>query len=100
MEDYCTKRTSPMYHGLIEHQLGGAVSRVDREATAFNHRDIQYSFMTLGVCTGPAEVERCARWAREFCSNLGALQILIPSTRPNTPQNYDGRHFGPLLPLV
>jgi hypothetical protein len=63
---YCVKRPTPMSHGLIEHQLGGAVSRVDRDATAFNHRDVQYSFMSIGACTGPAEIEGCAGWAREF----------------------------------
>jgi hypothetical protein len=63
---YCSKRPSPMCHGLIEHQLGGAVSRVDREATAFNHRDVQYSFTSIGLCTAPAEAESCTRWAREF----------------------------------
>jgi FAD/FMN-containing dehydrogenase len=63
---YCAQRPSPICHGLIEHTLGGAVSRVDREATAFNHRDVQYSFMSLGVCTDPAEAEKCVRWAREF----------------------------------
>ena len=63
---YCANRPSPMCHGLIEHQLGGAVGRVNREVTAFNHRDVQYSFMSLGVCTDPTEAERCVRWAREF----------------------------------
>src|ERR1700730_6888864 len=62
---YCSKRPSPMCHGLIEHQLGGAVSRVDREATAFNHRDVQYSFTSIGLCTSPAEAESCTRWAGE-----------------------------------
>ncbi len=66
MAAYCAKRPSPMCHGLIEHQLGGAVSRVDREATAFNHRDVQYSFMSIGECATPAEAASCARWAREF----------------------------------
>ena len=66
MVAYCAKRPSPMCHGLIEHQLGGAVSRADREATAFAHRDVEYSFMALGVCSEPAEAEQCARWAREF----------------------------------
>jgi hypothetical protein len=63
---YCAQRPSPLCHMLIEHTLGGAVSRVDREATAFNHRDVQYTFMSLGVCTDPAEAEQCVRWAREF----------------------------------
>jgi FAD/FMN-containing dehydrogenase len=63
---YCAQRPSPICHGLIEHTLGGAVSRIDRDATAFHHRDVQYSFMSLGVCTDPAEAEKCGRWAREF----------------------------------
>jgi hypothetical protein len=65
MVAYCAKRPSPMCHAVIEHTLGGAVSRIDRDATAFNHRDVPYSFISLGVCTDPAEVETCVRWARE-----------------------------------
>jgi len=42
------------------------VSRVDRKATAFNHRDVQYSFMSLGVCPDPAEAEKMIRWTRGF----------------------------------
>jgi len=63
---YCAKRPSPICHGLIEHQLGGAVKRIDREATAFGQRDAEYSFMSLGVCGEAAEAEKCTRWAREF----------------------------------
>jgi FAD/FMN-containing dehydrogenase len=66
MVAYCSDRPSPMCHGLIEQQLGGAVSRVDRQATAFNHRDALYSFMSLAVWTDPTEADTCIRWAREF----------------------------------
>src|SRR6266852_1925000 len=66
MVAYCAKRPSPMCHGLIEHQLGGAVRRVDREATAFGQRDAEYSFMSLGVCAEASEAEKCTRWAWEF----------------------------------
>jgi FAD/FMN-containing dehydrogenase len=66
MVAYCAKRPTPMCHGLIEHQLGGAVRRVDQEATAFGQRDAEYSFMSLGVCADAAEAEKCTRWAREF----------------------------------
>jgi hypothetical protein len=55
-----------MCHGLIEHQLGGAVSRVGRDETAFNHRDLEYSFMSIGQCADAGEAEACIRWAREF----------------------------------
>ncbi len=82
---YCANRPSPMCHGLIEHQLGGAVSRVDREETAFNHRNVQYSFMSIGQCSDPAEGESCIRWAREF---WGAMQ---PYSTGGVYVNYLGR---------
>jgi FAD/FMN-containing dehydrogenase len=66
MVAYCAERPTPMCHGLIEHQLGGAVGRVDRNATAFAHRDVEYSFLSLGVCLDPSETANCVRWAREF----------------------------------
>ena len=66
MVSYCAHRPSPICHLVIEHTLGGAVSRLDREATAFHHRDVQYSFISLGMCTDPAEAEQCVRWARAF----------------------------------
>lgn len=85
MLDFCSRRPSPMCHGLIEHQLGGAVSRADRDATAFAHRDVEYSFMALGVCATPGEVEKCSQWAREF---WGAMQ---PSSTGAVYVNYLGR---------
>src|SRR5438067_4645470 len=63
---FCTNRPSPMCHGLIEHQLGGAVSRIGHDETAFNHRSVEYSFMSIGQCADPSEAEACVRWAREF----------------------------------
>ncbi|HEV8718765.1 MAG TPA: FAD-binding oxidoreductase [Candidatus Binatia bacterium] len=85
MVAYCAKRPSPMCHGLIEHQLGGAVSRVDREATAFIHRDVQYSFMSLGVCADSADAEKCVRWAREF------WEAMQPCSTGGVYVNYLGR---------
>ena len=82
---YCANRPSPMCHGLIEHQLGGAVSRVDREETAFNHRDVQYSFMSIGQCSDPAEAESCIRWAREF------WEAMQPYSTGGVYVNYLGR---------
>ncbi len=62
----CGSRPTPMCHGLLEYQLGGAVGRIDRDATAFAARDAQHAFLSLGVCAEPAEAKRCAQWAREF----------------------------------
>jgi hypothetical protein len=62
----CMNRPSPMCHRLIEHQLGGAVSRIRLETSGFNHRDLEYSFMSIGQCADASEAEACVRWAREF----------------------------------
>ena len=66
MVEYCRRRPTPICHGIIEHQLGGAVCRADRGATAFAHRDVEYSFMSLGVCADAGEDEKCVRWARDY----------------------------------
>jgi FAD/FMN-containing dehydrogenase len=63
---HCTAPASAMCHGLLEYQLGGAVGRVDRAATAFAAREAQHAFLSLGLCTDPAEAKRCVQWAREF----------------------------------
>jgi len=78
-------RPSPLCHVVIEHTLGGAVSRIDTDATAFNHRDVQYSFSSLGVCTGPAEAEPCVRWARE------CWEAMQPFSTGGVYVNYLGR---------
>jgi hypothetical protein len=57
---YCANCPSPMCHGLIEHQLGGEVGRVGREETAFNHRDLEFSFMSIAQCADASEAEACA----------------------------------------
>jgi len=85
MVAHCAKRPSPMCHGLIEHQLGGAVRRADREATAFAHRDVEYSFLAIGVCADPAEGAKCARWAREF------WEAMQPCSTGGVYINYLGR---------
>ncbi|MFQ6029366.1 MAG: FAD-binding oxidoreductase, partial [Dehalococcoidia bacterium] len=63
---HCGNRPSPMCHGLIEGILGGAVSRVNEDEIAFNHRNVVYSFLSLGVTADPAESDKCVQWAREF----------------------------------
>ena len=79
---HCANRPSPMCHGLIEFQLGGAISRVGEEETAFNHRDVAYAFVSLGVTPDP---DRCARWAREF------WEAMRPFTTDGVYVNYLGQ---------
>jgi FAD/FMN-containing dehydrogenase len=47
----------------IEH-LGGAVSRVGPQETAFNHRDAPYSLLVLRMWSDPAESDANIDWAR------------------------------------
>jgi FAD/FMN-containing dehydrogenase len=47
-------------------QMGGAVSQVDAQETAFAHRERPYNFLCLGMSADRAEVEACVRWARRF----------------------------------
>jgi FAD/FMN-containing dehydrogenase len=47
----------------IEH-LGGAVSRVGPEDTAFGHRDAQHSLLVLRMWRDPADSEKNIEWAR------------------------------------
>jgi FAD/FMN-containing dehydrogenase len=47
-------------------QLGGAVSRVPRGATAYNHRDGQYVLNVHGRWADPSKDETCIAWARSL----------------------------------
>ena len=55
---------SPLSALLIE-QFGGAVSRVPRDATAFDQRDSDYNFVIISRWADPAEAEQNVAWARE-----------------------------------
>jgi len=81
----CATLPAPMCHGLLEYQLGGAVSRVDRAATAFAARDAQHAFVSLGACAHPAEATQCTRWAREF------WEAMQPFSTGGVYVNYLGR---------
>lgn len=54
---------------VLEH-LGGAIARVDPDATAFRHRDAAFSFNIFPRWTNPEEDEAHISWAREF---MGAV---------------------------
>ena len=61
------------------------MSRVDGDATAFNHRDVPYSFLSLGVCPDPAEADKCIRWGREL------WEAMQPSATGGVFVNYLGQ---------
>jgi FAD/FMN-containing dehydrogenase len=59
----CATRPSPQC-GVALPQLGGAVSRLAPDETAFAHRHVRYDFICAGVCTDPAQAAACIQWAR------------------------------------
>jgi hypothetical protein len=85
MVSYCASRPSPLCHVVTEHTLGGVVSRIGGDATAFNHRNVQYSCLSLGMCTDPAEADKCLRWAREL------WEAMQPFTTGSVYVNYLGQ---------
>ena len=51
-------------------QMGGAVSRADRTATAFYHRDAALSFSAFSTWTDPGQDEINIGWTRQLWENL------------------------------
>jgi FAD/FMN-containing dehydrogenase len=64
MVDQFATVPSPQSAVLIEH-LGGAVSRVGNDETAFADRDAPYSFLIVSVWPDSAESEQNIRWTDE-----------------------------------
>jgi FAD/FMN-containing dehydrogenase len=48
------------------HQLGGAMSRVSEDATAFSHRNAAYALNIIGTWVEPRETDRNIQWVRDF----------------------------------
>ena len=66
--------TSPRTEVIIEH-LHGAVSRVDQDETAFNHRDAEFSFLIDSKWADPAESEKHIRWTRDYFSTMEPFYV-------------------------
>jgi FAD/FMN-containing dehydrogenase len=60
-----TSVPAPFTHIVIEH-MGGAVSRVDPQATAYNYRDAQYNFLIVGMWTDPRADAHGIPWVRNL----------------------------------
>jgi FAD/FMN-containing dehydrogenase len=65
MVAHCANRPAPQC-GMALGQLGGAMSRVGQDETAFNHRHVRYDFISAGACVDPAQDAACIQWARAF----------------------------------
>ena len=73
---------APHTHIVVEH-MGGAVSQMDRHATAYNYRDAQYNFLIVGMWADPAQDAGGISWVR------GLWQALQPFSSGNIYVNYE-----------
>jgi FAD/FMN-containing dehydrogenase len=62
---FAFERVPSKLSALMFEQLGGAVKRVPRDATAFDQRDSDYNLVIVSRWADPAEADRNVRWARE-----------------------------------
>src|SRR4051794_32074738 len=59
--------TVPSPYSLVAlEQLGGAVSRVGKDETAFSERGVPYSLIITSEWVDPSESDRNVRWTRDF----------------------------------
>jgi FAD/FMN-containing dehydrogenase len=73
---------APFTHIVVEH-MGGAVGRMDPNATAYNYRDARYNFLIVGIWPDVAEDERNIQWVR------GLWQAMQPFSTGNIYVNYE-----------
>jgi hypothetical protein len=73
---------APFSHIVVEH-MGGAVGRMDSQATAYNYRDAQYNFLIVGIWNDAAEDARNIPWVR------GLWQALQPFSTGHIYVNYE-----------
>jgi FAD/FMN-containing dehydrogenase len=67
--EHASKITSPQ-SVVAGFHLGGAVSRIDEDATAYSHRDASYSLIINSAWIDPNESEKHIQWTREFWKAL------------------------------
>ena len=82
------KVPSPLSALMLE-QFGGAVSRVPRDATAFDQRDSNYNFVIISRWTDPSQAQANVAWAR------GTSEAAKPFTNGHVYVNYIGAGEAP-----
>ncbi|MCB0167721.1 MAG: FAD-binding oxidoreductase [Anaerolineae bacterium] len=68
--DYTNRLPGPQCEIFI-FNLGGAVSRVDPQATAYAHRDAPYGLNAHARWNNPSQDEACISWARQLSDAAG-----------------------------
>jgi FAD/FMN-containing dehydrogenase len=82
MVEHYMRVRAPFSHIVVEH-MGGAVGRMDPQATAYNYRQAQYNFLIVGIWPDATEDERNIQWVR------GLWQAMQPFSTGNIYVNYE-----------
>jgi FAD/FMN-containing dehydrogenase len=96
--EYAGRLPSPGCEIFIAH-LGGAVNRVQPDATAFGRRDFEFVLNVHTRWDQPADDARCIAWAREFFTAmaphaLGSVYLnFMPDDEPDRVQSAFGPNF-------
>jgi FAD/FMN-containing dehydrogenase len=98
------RRPNPRILVIIRH-MGGAVSRVDGQATAYQNRDSQFMLSIDGTWTDPAESERNIAWIRGFWEAMrrfsnGGVYINFPGFGENAQSLWQASYGGNYEQLV
>jgi hypothetical protein len=85
-------------------RLGGAVSRVPGDATAFSNREAPYIFHPISVWEDPSEDEQQIMANREFCTAMGpaltgGMYINFHGDRDRVRDAYGDRKYERLVAL-
>ncbi|MFX1512176.1 MAG: FAD-binding oxidoreductase [Promethearchaeota archaeon] len=72
--DHASRITSPL-SVIAGFHLGGAISRVDEDATAYSHRNADYSLILNTAWIDPSESEKHIQWTRAFWEALQPFSI-------------------------
>jgi FAD/FMN-containing dehydrogenase len=86
-------------------QLGGAVSRVPADATAYTHRDAEFVLNVHGRWADPAKDATCIAWARELFTAAapfatgGAYVNFLTQEEGDRVQAAYGSNYGRLMQL-
>ena len=67
--DHYRSVPAPMTH-IVLYSLGGAISRVDPDATAVAHRDARYAAIAIGMWDDRAQDDVNIAWVREFAQRM------------------------------
>src|SRR6266700_3792232 len=67
--DHFVTAPSPLTAVLMEN-FGGAMERINQDATAFGPRDHHYDFLIVSRWTNPTETEKNIQWTRDFWDRM------------------------------